>query len=471
MILDWKTEENTLLNIKKIIAAAWRMNEPQLCAYYKKLQKNQSRLLQGRLGNSFLQKMNWLTKQEAHTTAKIWKLLMTETDQSLRLIQQYRGREQKAWAAVLQNLEVQEERYFKTEIGITFLLLLKEKLAEAISEQERMECEWILEQNNFLTVSKDERSEQERIARWLMEDTIRQNEIRKRRSLVSERVQNIAVWALALLSVCFMIVWLHGQAGRNGDRWSLQQMKVSAIDRKDVLLGENQKPQQSNVMLHSKKIRRVKAQTEEKIETQEELKKETQQEKLPQYRKMSKKYTQLYGWLQIPGTQIDLPVMRVQGEKDFYLNHDFSGAESSEGALFVDEKSNIYPQDGNTVIYGHNMKNGHMFGTLKMYTDADFCNAHKKICFDTIYETGEYQVVAVLKTRILNENEQGFRYYQFFQYLNKEEFQKCIDFVEEGKIFSTGGSLQYGDKILMLSTCEYSQENGRLVVVAKKISV
>lgn len=99
----------------------------------------------------------------------------------------------------------------------------------------------------------------------------------------------------------------------------------------------------------------------------------------------------------------------TEREGGFYLHHDFKGAESTEGSLFVDTKSNIYPQDSNTVIYGHNMKNGHMFGTLQLYLDADYFQAHKKIYFDTLYEAGEYEAVAVLKTRLLNENEQGFR--------------------------------------------------------------
>ncbi|MDE6969890.1 MAG: class B sortase, partial [Eubacterium sp.] len=124
--------------------------------------------------------------------------------------------------------------------------------------------------------------------------------------------------------------------------------------------------------------------------------------------------------------------------------------------------------DGNTVIYGHNMKNGHVFGTLDLYEDPAYFKAHREIHFDTIYETGIYEAVAVVKTRIRNENEQGFRYYQFFQYDNQEQFLQCADFVNENQMFDTGSRLRYGDQILMLSTCEYSQENGRLVIVARK---
>lgn len=156
--------------------------------------------------------------------------------------------------------------------------------------------------------------------------------------------------------------------------------------------------------------------------------------KLTQYREMSKVYPQLYGW-----------------------------------SLFVDAGNHLYPQDDNIVIYGHNMKNGYIFGTLSMYADKDFFQAHRKMQFDTLYEAGTYEAVAVLRTRILNENEQGFRYYQFFQYDNKKQFQECQKFVEDNRMFETGSALHYGDQILMLSTCEYSQENGRLVVVARKL--
>ena len=114
------------------------------------------------------------------------------------------------------------------------------------------------------------------------------------------------------------------------------------------------------------------------------------------------------------------------------------------------------------------MKNGHIFGTLNMYRNVDFFQKHNEIHFDTIYETGIYEAIAVLKTRILNENEQGFRYYQFFQYNNEKEFEQCQDFIKANRLFDTESALEYGDRILMLSTCEYSQENGRLVVVARR---
>lgn len=242
-------------------------------------------------------------------------------------------------------------------------------------------------------------------------------------------------------------------------------MKVSASKEAEIFV-ENMKAAPDSIS-SAEKLSDA-GQPLEKMQVQDRKQPETRPEKLPQYREMSEKYPQLYGWLQIPDTQIDLPVMRPESDRDFYLHHDFSGTESAEGALFADAESSLWPQDDNTVIYGHNMKNGHIFGTLKMYGDADFFQEHREIRFDTLYETGIYEAVAVLRTRILNEDEPGFRYYRFFQYGNEKEFQECWDFVEENRLFETDGTLQYGDQILMLSTCEYSQENGRLVVVARK---
>lgn len=105
---------------------------------------------------------------------------------------------------------------------------------------------------------------------------------------------------------------------------------------------------------------------------------------------------------------------------------------------------------------------------LEQYKDPQFYRRHSLIEYDTIYETGSYQIVAVLITRILYQDEEGFRYYRFYNYHSKEEFSECADFVTENQLYDTGEQLRYGDQLLMLSTCEYSKPNGRLVIVARK---
>ncbi|MDE7310044.1 MAG: class B sortase [Eubacterium sp.] len=194
---------------------------------------------------------------------------------------------------------------------------------------------------------------------------------------------------------------------------------------------------------------------------------------LPQYESFHQDYPDLFGWLKIPGTSIDHPVMQSddeqRGEKYYYLHRDYTGKQSEAGSLFVESKSSCFPQDDNTVIYGHNMSNGRNFGVLEKYKDSGFFKEHPVIQYDTIYETGIYQIVAVLITRILYQEEEGFRYYRFYKYQSQQEFQECSDFIQKNRLYDTGQDLEYGDQLVMLSTCEYSRENGRLVVVAKKV--
>ncbi len=387
------------------------------------------------------------------------------------LIQKHRNLDQEDWIFILSKLETQPDKYFKTELGRAFVLTLKEKREVAVHGKGQ-ECVVAKSVEDGIAKTHNDMGEEKellRVADWLMnhsQESEPEIESKKAHS-ISKLTRRTAVSVFACLSVCFMILWMHGQIKRNQDKWNLQQMKVAASQKADVFMEKDQDVKVNAV----NRIDALTVLTELADDNQEEKRQmESLPEKLPQYKEMSDKYPQLYGWLRISGTQIDLPVMRPEEDRNFYLYHDFTGAESAEGALFVDPESSDCPTDNNIVIYGHNMKNGHIFGTLKMYGNVEFFSKHREVYFDTLYEAGRYEVVAVLKTRILNENEEGFRYYRFFQYKNEEEFQECIDFVEKNQLFESSGKLKYGDQILMLSTCEYSQKDGRLVVVARKTS-
>ena len=80
------------------------------------------------------------------------------------------------------------------------------------------------------------------------------------------------------------------------------------------------------------------------------------------------------------------------------------------------------------------MKNGHMFGELKNYGVESYFRSHQSLSFDSLYETGEYEVVTVVRTHIRDEAEEGFRYYQFFNYETEEAFQECVDFIQENQM-------------------------------------
>jgi sortase B len=180
-------------------------------------------------------------------------------------------------------------------------------------------------------------------------------------------------------------------------------------------------------------------------------------------------YPDVVGWIKVEGTPIDYPVMQDRNDDDYYLKHNFEGKEDNKGAPFVSADACIDPLDQNLVIFGHNVSDGSQFGELDRYLDYDFYQQHSTIEFDTIYETGTYQIVAVVKTHVKTDNESGFRYYWFREYENRGEFQDLLDFIEDNKVYDTGEYLSYGDTTIMLSTCEYTVDNGRLVIIAKRM--
>lgn len=186
------------------------------------------------------------------------------------------------------------------------------------------------------------------------------------------------------------------------------------------------------------------------------------------------KYAELYaqnsdfmGWLRIDGTGIDYPVMQSKDEPDFYLKHNFSKEYSRFGIPYM--QANCGLSADNIIIYGHNIKSKSMFNELTRYKDKDFYTAHKYITFDTLDEQRTYAVIAVFKT--VAYSDKGFKYYDFVNANTEGEFNDYVAKCKSLSFYETGVTAEYGDKLLTLSTCEYSQENGRHAVVAKLIEV
>lgn len=174
----------------------------------------------------------------------------------------------------------------------------------------------------------------------------------------------------------------------------------------------------------------------------------------------------LVGWVSIPGTRIDYPVMQTKDTPNFYLKHAFDKSYSNYGVPYMQENCDIGISD-NLVLYGHHMNNGSMFSDLCQYASEDFYQEHKTIRFDTLDDFGEYEVIAAFKT--VAYSEEGFKYYHFVSAENAEDFEKYIAKCKELALYDTGVTAEYGDELITLSTCEYSRTNGRMVVVAKKI--
>ena len=103
-------------------------------------------------------------------------------------------------------------------------------------------------------------------------------------------------------------------------------------------------------------------------------------------------------------------------------------------------------------------------------TESLFIVLRVTIAFNTLTEKNEYEILAVFKTVVYTDSPEAFKYYRFTDAQSPEEFDAYIDKCKELSLYDTGVSAEYGDKLITLSTCEYSRTNGRIVVVAKKVT-
>lgn len=189
---------------------------------------------------------------------------------------------------------------------------------------------------------------------------------------------------------------------------------------------------------------------------------------LEKYKKLYSQNKSLIGWLKIDDTNIDYPVMQTVNN-EYYLDHNYNQKYDKNGSIFLDKDCDITNPGTNMIIYGHHMKSGKMFGKLNLYSSKDYYEKHKYIQFDTIYEEGTYEVMYVFRSRVYNESDIVFKYYQFFEASTPEEFDSNMKEMAKISLYDTGVKATYGDKLITLSTCDNTEEDGRFVVVAKKV--
>lgn len=175
------------------------------------------------------------------------------------------------------------------------------------------------------------------------------------------------------------------------------------------------------------------------------------------------------GWLQIPGTAIDYPIMWTPENEEYYLRRGFDGSRNSNGCLILDTDSCLDPLTTNLIIHGHNMKSGAMFGTLMDYEEEAYCREHNTITLYTKECQRNYEVIAVFFSQVYKKTDQVFKFYKFFQADTAEEFNDFYDNIKALSLYDTGVTAEFGDHFITLSTCAYHVENGRFVVVAKEV--
>ena len=203
-----------------------------------------------------------------------------------------------------------------------------------------------------------------------------------------------------------------------------------------------------------------------KQDTQQETASEP--EKQASYQNLYWENTDMVGWILIEDTNIDYPVMQTPTDPTYYLKHDFEKNYTDYGCPFMQADCDALAPSDNLILYGHNMKDGSMFAYLGNYYQKSTWENNPMIFFDTLTESHVYKIFAVFKTS--GTDNVGFAYHLMADAKDEAEFNKFVATCKELSFYDTGITPVYGDKLLCLSTCEYTIDNGRFVVAAVRIS-
>ena len=189
-------------------------------------------------------------------------------------------------------------------------------------------------------------------------------------------------------------------------------------------------------------------------------------EKVKEYKEIN---NDVIGWIKIEDTKIDFPLLQNE-DNNYYLTHDYKKDYNRYGSPFLKKECDINNNNSNLLIYGHNMKDEEMFNCLLNYQNKEYYEQHKIINITTENEERQYEIVSVFKSRIFYKNEKDvFRFYYTYGFENEKEYNNYIANVKKIQLYNTGVNTSYGEQLITLITCEYSQENGRMVVVGKRI--
>lgn len=177
----------------------------------------------------------------------------------------------------------------------------------------------------------------------------------------------------------------------------------------------------------------------------------------------------IFGWLDIPGTEISYPLLQSEEDDTFYLDHDADGNPSAAGALFTESLYNSKDMtDPMTVIYGHHMKSGALFGNLQQtYSDgAGFAEYSEIVIYlpDRELHYTVYAAVPYDNRHIM----------QSFYFSSERSYNLFLESIRSVRAISAQHNetleVAYGDRLIALSTCLSGNSNGRYLVVAKLVT-
>ena len=204
------------------------------------------------------------------------------------------------------------------------------------------------------------------------------------------------------------------------------------------------------------------------IEVEESQITEEKNERMLQVERLQQKNSDIVGWVEIEGTNINYPVLQGD-DNSYYMTHNYNKEKNTYGSIFLDKEYDWKKPSTNLLIYGHNLQNGSMFHDLLNYSKESYYEEHSIIRFTTATEDLEFEIISAFYSRVYYKSEKNvFRYYYFVNAENEEEYNEFVKDTKDASVYDTGKTAKYGDRLITLSTCSYHTEDGRFAVVARE---
>lgn len=179
---------------------------------------------------------------------------------------------------------------------------------------------------------------------------------------------------------------------------------------------------------------------------------------LNKYSSIKAENEDLVGWLS-DNNYINYPIVCNMSDDLFYLHHDFYKNYAYAGCLFIDGNYTI--NDKVIIVYGHNMRNNTMFGSLDEYCNESMLNS-SMFYFSNLYKDIDLKPIAVCNLGISD-----FDYYNYQGNLDSDSFSTLISNLSKSVITGSLDNTDYSNNLVILSTCEYSHKDGRLLIICK----
>ena len=250
---------------------------------------------------------------------------------------------------------------------------------------------------------------------------------------------------------------------------------LSIIYIANNLLSKKQAIQESQLLdkieIDENQVKETNETTEEaNITTQENIEEtiNQQNERILKVQKLQEENSDIVGWLEIEGTNINYPVLQGT-DNEYYMTHNYKKQKSKNGSIFLTKDYDWSIPSSNLLIYGHNLNNGTMFQELLKYVKEEFYKEHPIIRFTTNKEDAEYEIISVFKSRVYYKTEKNvFRYYFFVNANSEAEYNEFVQNAKKASLYDIDKTAKFGDQLITLSTCSYHVEDGRFAVVGRK---